>query len=122
MNGAAEVSSGALALAVIAIAQVMFLAALVAFVVVQRRRNRAQQVMVAGLTQTARDALRDWVAGGASVGPLVQALRGLPRHDALEFACDSAGAMLPPESRDELASALRHDAWMLAFIAQADAR
>jgi HEAT repeat protein len=92
-------------LTVTAIAQAVFLAALLLFLVYRRRRTRVRGVLVEKLRQEAQRQMRAWVAGGAPMGPFVAVMASMPSDAALEFASEMTGSVLDVQSREALSGA-----------------
>ena len=103
--------SALIVLAVIAIAQAVFLAALAGFILYRRSRARVVALFVAPRIDEARRTLRAWVAGTGTVAPIMDAMRRLPRAAALEFAADAAATVLAAEAHAAFAFALRDEPW-----------
>jgi len=82
--------SGFAVLAVVAIAQAIFFVALVVLIAGRRLRSRVGAILEEPRREAARAALLGWAAGTDRVGPLVKALRQLPRESALDFISDAA--------------------------------
>jgi HEAT repeat protein len=109
-------------LAVAAIAQAIFLAALIGFLMLRRRRTRIVGTRVEELRLAARGTLREWLAGGGSVAPFVASLRSLPPDTALELAAEISTSVLGSDARSEFARAVRDEPWMRKIRLQYDSR
>jgi HEAT repeat protein len=109
-------------LAVTAIAQVAFLAALLVFLVDRRRRTRVRSELVAERRAQAQQHLRAWVAGGKPIEPFVASLAWMPSDAALEFASELIGTSLDARLADVLADALRREPWMRRLVGQHNSR
>lgn len=114
--------SGLAVLAVIAIAQGIFFVALVTSIAGRRLRARVSAILEEPRREAARAALLRWATGTEPVGPLVKALRQLPRESALDFTCDAAATTLAADARAELGAALRDEPWVEETLAMGRAR
>jgi hypothetical protein len=99
-------------LGVIGVVQLIFLALLLAFVIIRRQYDRARRsAFLAGKSALAVP-LREWIVAGAHPEPVVRALRALPRGTAVGYVALLARETIPASQRDELAVALRGEPWM----------
>jgi len=71
--------NAAVVLAVVGVVQLVFLALLLAFVLVRRKYDRERRAAFVAARDALAAPLRDWIVAGAHPEPLVNALRALPR-------------------------------------------
>jgi HEAT repeat protein len=109
-------------LAVAAIAQAGFLAALIAFLLFRRRRTAVRADQLAPLVAAAQSALKGWVGGEGGIEPFIRSLRELPKGTALELASQLTASVLTPEARGAFASAVRGEPWIQKTLGRATSR
>jgi hypothetical protein len=109
-------------LAVAAIAQAIFLAALIGFLLLRRRRTRVVGERIEALRSQARGTLRTWIAGSGPIEPFVASLRRMPPDSALELSAEISTSVLGPDARTEFARAVRDEPWMRKIRLQSDSR
>jgi HEAT repeat protein len=105
-----------------ALAQVVFLLALLVFLVDRRRRTRTRHALIEERRHQAQQSLRAWLAGGAPITDFIASLRTMPPDAALEFASELSTSVLDAQSRETLASELRKELWMQATLATGTSR
>jgi HEAT repeat protein len=114
--------SALIVLVVIAIAQGAFLAVVAVFILARRSRLRVMQVFLAPRLADARAALREWVAGTGELPRVIEAMRRLPRSNALEFAAGVTATALGPDAHEDFARALQDEPWYRHTLAFAGSR
>jgi len=107
---------------VVAIVQFVFLALLLAFLVVRRFYDRRQRAAFDAGRGEVAIPLRAWLVGGASAAPVVAVLRRMPRGTAVGYLALLARQTIPDTNRDELADALRGEAWLEAAVRRSGSR
>lgn len=107
-------------LGVIAVAQLVFVIMLTAFVVVRRERLQRRRTRVRGGRARLGEPLAQWLMGSSSVLHVVEALRGLPPDAALAFTSEIHDTRVPLAQRALLGAALREEAWARWALAGAD--
>ncbi|MDQ8154293.1 MAG: HEAT repeat domain-containing protein [Gemmatimonadota bacterium] len=108
-----------LVLAVIAVAQVIFVILLTGFVIFRRERVlRRMKRVHAGRARLATP-LAHWLVGSGSVHRVADGLRDLPRDAALAFASELHDTRVPRELRADFGDALRGAPWATRAIAGA---
>lgn len=109
-----------LVLGVIAVAQVVFVVLLTAFVIVRRERfvRRAARVSAGHARLSA--PLVQWLVGTSTVLRVVEALRDLPHDAALAFASELYDTRVPHQMRGSFGVAVREEPWAVWAIAGAD--
>jgi hypothetical protein len=114
--------NSAIVFALIASVQAIFLVLLVLFLLVRRAYDRRQRAVFLAARAGIAQPLRSWLVAGAHPDPVVAAMRALPRGTAIGYAALLARQTIPPEQRDELALALRGEAWIASAVAQRHSR
>lgn len=114
--------NAAVVLAVVGVVQLAFLALLFGFVMVRRRYDRERHAAYMAGREALAAPLRDWIVAGAHPEPVVWALRRLPRGTAVGYVSLLARQTIPEAQRDELAVALRNEAWIRSAIERRGSR
>ncbi len=114
--------SFAVALGVIGVVQGVFLVLLLLFLVVRRAYDRRQRAAFLAGRGGITVPLRAWLVAGAHPEPVVRAIRALPRGTAIGYVSLLARQTIPEAQREELADALRGEAWIAAAIGQRRSR
>lgn len=109
-------------LVIVAIAQGAFLAGLAAVIFIHRSVRRRRQALLGPHVDAARAALRQWVAGAATLRDFVAVLDRFPGEAALEFTADVLGGAMGAEDANRIAILLRDEAWMQRLVAMASSR
>jgi HEAT repeat protein len=100
------------ALGVIAIAQVILVVLLLAFLWMRRSYNARIRVAVALTNTELQGPLREWLLEGGTSRALMARLREMPREAAVGCVALLARLTIPPAYRDELRRALREEPWV----------
>lgn len=106
----------------VALLQVIFLALLLAFLIVRRAYDRRQRAAFEVGKGELAAPLRAWLVAGAHADPVVAALRAMPGGTAVGYLALLARQTIPQANRDELAVALRGEAWLDKALRQAHSR
>lgn len=114
--------NAAIVFGVIASVQGVFLLLLVLFLVVRRRYDRQKRAAFVAGQVGLSEPMRRWIVAGSHAEPVVEALRALPRGTAVGYVSLLARQTIPESQRDELAVALRHEAWMRRAVDQRHSR
>ncbi len=109
-------------LGVAAIAQAVFLAALIAFLLFRRRRTVVRSERLAALLVDSQSALKGWIAGEGMIEPFIRSLRELPAESALDLTSQLAASVLTPDAREAFAAAVRNEPWMQDILGRATSR
>lgn len=109
-------------LGVAAIAQAVFLAGLIAFLLFRRRRTVVRSERLAVLLVESQVALKGWIAGDGVIEPFIRSLRELPAESALDLASQLAASVLTSDAREAFASAVRDEPWMRDILGRATSR
>ena len=107
---------------VIAIAQGVFLVALVLLMLGNRARRRHHGRDAKRLAAMVADTFTQWLLGNTTTDTVVRQLRSVDPEVALEQAMEAVAKRVPPERRDELVAELRGEAWVAHFLARATSR
>lgn len=109
-------------LVIVAVAQVVFLAGLAAVIVIHQSVRHRAMALLGPHVATARDSLRRWIAGEATLHDFVRVLRQFPGETALEFTADILGGAMGGEDAEQLAVLLREEPWMHRLVSRASSR
>lgn len=107
---------------IVAIVQFVFLALLLAFLMVRRFYDRRQRAAFAAGRGEVAIPLRAWLVGGAHPAPVVAVLRRMPPGTAVGYLALLARQTIPDTNRDELTEALRGEPWLESAVRQARSR
>jgi HEAT repeat protein len=99
-------------LAVMAVAQSIFLVFLAIAMWVNRSQNRRQMRSAQNAATTVGTPLRQWLLSGGSLDPVVAALGSVPPADAAAVLVRVVATRLSPEHLTQLATALRPQPWV----------
>jgi HEAT repeat protein len=108
--------------AIIALVQAGFLLLLVLFLMIRRSYDRGKRAAFNAARSALDIPLRNWIVAGAHADPVVRALRALPRSAAIGYVSLLARQTIPEAQRDELAEALRGEAWVRRAVRQRNSR
>ena len=109
-------------LGVAAIAQAVFLAALIGFLLFRRRRAVVRSERLAELLVDSQAALKGWIAGEGMIEPFIRSLRELPAMSALDLSSQLTSSVMTPDAREAFAAAVRHEPWMQDILSRATSR
>lgn len=106
-------------LSAVAIAQAVFLAVLIAFLLFRRRRTVVRSERLALLLVESQAVLKGWIAGDGVIEPFIRSLRELPAESALDLASQLAASVFTSGAREAFASAVRDEPWMRDILSRA---